>query len=142
MNRDKSDKKSRGCNFWICPIFCESGNKEKGLDPQGRFYISWLFFVSISFLYNCYVIPLRISFPFQTPENTPTWLIMDYIADFIYLLDVLFIKHRIIYLYNGFWQTNRKDTRRNYIKKLQFKVSCVYIENPFTNLLIKSKFFS
>lgn len=47
---------------------------------------------------------------------------MDYCCDFIYLLDVVFVKHRTIYLENGFWQTNSQDTRKNYMKKLQFKM--------------------
>lgn len=93
----------------------------------GRFYISWLFIVSLTFLYNAWVIPLRSSFKFQTIENTPIWLTIDYICDIIYLLDVIFVKHRLIYLYSGFWQTKRKDTRLNYMKKLQFKVRIVFL---------------
>jgi cyclic nucleotide gated channel beta 1 len=92
------------------------------LDPQGRFYISWLFIVSLSFLYNCWVIPLRSSFPFQTPANTGTWIVVDLCADFVYLLDILFVKHRLMYLYEGFWVRDKNMTRQNYMKKWQFKM--------------------
>lgn len=108
---------------WMCPTFCGGGRTEDVLDPQGRFYISWLFVVTMSFVYNAYVIPFRVSFPFQTPENTPTWLAMDYCCDVIYLLDIVFVKHRLMYLYDGFWVKDKAMTRQNYIRKLQFKVS-------------------
>ncbi|XP_018787726.1 PREDICTED: cyclic nucleotide-gated cation channel beta-3 [Bactrocera latifrons] len=109
-------------NVWICSSLCGSNNEEKTLDPQGKIYISWLCVVSISFLYNAWVIPLRSTFPFQTPENTNTWLICDFCADIIYLLDVIFFKHRIMYLFEGFWVKNKNLTRKNYMRKLQFKL--------------------
>uniref|UniRef100_A0A0A1WW40 Cyclic nucleotide-gated cation channel beta-3 n=1 Tax=Zeugodacus cucurbitae TaxID=28588 RepID=A0A0A1WW40_ZEUCU len=109
-------------NVWICSSLCGSNNEEKTLDPQGKIYISWLCVVSISFLYNAWVIPLRSTFPFQTPENTNSWLICDFCADIIYLLDVIFFKHRIMYLFEGFWVKNKNLTRKNYMRKLQFKL--------------------
>lgn len=110
---------------WMCPTFCGGCRSTDVLDPQGRFYISWLFLVTMSFVYNAYVIPFRASFPFQTPENTPVWLAMDYCCDLIYLLDIVFVKHRLIYLYDGFWVKDKAMTRQNYIRKLQFKVMSV-----------------
>lgn len=103
-----------------CSIFCCCSGPV--LDPQGRFYISWLFIVTLSFLYNAFVIPLRTSFPFQTPDNQQTWFIMDCVADVIYVIDLLFIKHRTMYLYEGFWIRDRQLTRKNYMRKLQFKM--------------------
>lgn len=102
-----------------CSIFCCCSGSV--LDPQGRFYISWLFIVTLSFLYNAFVIPLRISFPFQTPENYKIWFMMDCICDIVYLIDLLFIKHRTMYLFEGFWIRDRHLTRKNYMRKLQFK---------------------
>lgn len=103
-----------------CSIFCCCTGPV--LDPQGRFYISWLFIVTLSFLYNAFVIPLRTSFPFQTPENQKLWFAMDIAADFIYVIDLLFIKHRTMYLYEGFWIRDSQLTRKNYMRKLQFKM--------------------
>jgi len=109
-------------NVWLCSSLCGANNNERTLDPQGKIYISWLCVVSLSFLYNAWVIPLRASFPFQTKENTNIWLACDFCADIIYLLDVVFFKHRIMYLFEGFWVKNKNLTRKNYMRKLQFKV--------------------
>lgn len=118
---------------WMCPTFCGGGRKSDVLDPQGRFYISWLFLVTMSFVYNAFCIPFRASFPFQTKENTPIWLAMDYVCDVIYLLDIIFVKHRLIYLYDGFWVKDKSMTRQNYIRKLQFKVSSLSSEDSMLN---------
>lgn len=118
-----SVEKDNGTLDWMCPTICGGGQSKDVLDPQGRFYISWLFLVNMSFVYNAFVIPFRVSFPFQTPENTPVWMACDYCCDLIYLLDILFVKHRLIYLYDGFWVKDKNMTRQNYIRKLQFKVS-------------------
>ena len=88
-------------------------------------YISWLFVVLVCYMYNCWVIPLRNTFPSQTPENTPIWLAFDYATDIIYLLDVAFVKPRLKYLEEGFWIGDLSLTRRNYIQKWQFKVSAL-----------------
>ncbi|KAH8355178.1 hypothetical protein KR093_007647, partial [Drosophila rubida] len=109
-------------NVWLCSSLCGANNDERTLDPQGKIYISWLCVVSLSFLYNAWVIPLRASFPFQTKENTNVWLACDFCADIIYLLDVAFFKHRVMYLFEGFWVKNKNLTRTNYMRKLQFKL--------------------
>lgn len=106
-----------------CSIFCCCSGPV--LDPQGRFYISWLFIVTLSFLYNAFVIPLRTSFPFQTPENYRVWFMMDTASDVIYIIDLLFIKHRTMYLFDGFWIRDRHLTRKNYMRKLQFKMDVI-----------------
>ncbi|XP_017079219.1 cyclic nucleotide-gated cation channel beta-1 [Drosophila eugracilis] len=109
-------------NVWLCSSLCGANNDERTLDPQGKIYISWLCVVSLSFLYNAWVIPLRSSFPFQTKENTNIWLACDFCADIVYLLDVVFFKHRVMYLFEGFWVKNKNLTRKNYMRKLQFKL--------------------
>ncbi|CAD7088316.1 unnamed protein product [Hermetia illucens] len=110
---------------FVCPTFCGGGRNDDVLDPQGKVYIYWLCVVSLSFLYNAWVIPLRSSFPFQTEENQDIWLALDTCADLIYLFDVLFFKHRVMYLFEGFWVKDRKLTRKNYMRKLQFKLDII-----------------
>lgn len=82
---------------FTCKLLC-SGI----IDPQGSLYISWLCIVSMTFLYNAWVIPLRSTFPFQTPENTSVWLTLDFCADVIYLLDIIFVKHRVSIKFTAF----------------------------------------
>lgn len=91
-------------------------------DFAGLFYILWLCLVTIAYLYNCWVIPLRVTFPYQTEDNTRMWRIMDYSMDFLYFVDIIAIKPRVMYLEDGFWVRSPKLTRKNYLQKLQFKV--------------------
>lgn len=132
-------KEGDNCTHWMCPTFCGGGKPEDVLDPQARFYISWLFVVTLCFLYNAYVIPLRFSFPFQTVSNTRTWLAFDFTCDIIYLLDIIFVKHRLMYLYDGFWVKDKAMTRQNYIRKLQFKVKQRVLEEFLWNHIINNK---
>lgn len=106
------------------------------LDPQGHFYISWLFVVTISFLYNAWMIPLRTAFMIQTDGNRYIWISLDIIVDLIYLIDLLFIRHRVIYLHDGFWMREPQLTRINYMNKLQFKLDVIVLI-PLEILYIK-----
>lgn len=54
------------------------------------------------------------------------WMILDYSMDFLYLLDVIFIKPRVMYLEDGFWVRDPKLTSKNYFQKVQFKVSTLW----------------
>lgn len=96
------------------------------IDSQGSMYISWLCVVSMSLVYNAWVIPLRSTFPYQTPENADIWLAFDICADVIYVLDILLFKHRIMYLDEGFWVQDLKLTRKNYMRKLTFAVRYIW----------------
>lgn len=89
---------------------------------SGYWYISWLCLVTLSYLYNCWVIPLRVTFPYQTSTNLITWFVFDYVMDAIYILDLMLIKPRLIYLDDGFWIRDSKLTRIQYRLKLQYKV--------------------
>lgn len=88
----------------------------------GFCYVAWLSLVTMCYLYNCWVIPLRITFPYQTPKNLWKWMLFDYCTDAINLLDTFVIKPRIMYLKDGFWVRDLKLIEINYLKKLQSKV--------------------
>lgn len=90
---------------------------------SGRLYISWLLVVSLVFVYNAWVIPLRTAFnDYQTEENLAYWLAFDYFGDFVYFLDIVLFKSRIMYLDNGFWISTPRLMRRFYMKTRKFKV--------------------
>jgi hypothetical protein len=64
-------------------------------------YILWLFFVVMAWNWNCWLIPVRWAFPYQTPDNIHLWLLMDYLCDFIYLLDIAVFQMRLQFVRGG-----------------------------------------
>lgn len=92
------------------------------IDPNGKVYIIWMSIAALSVMYNAWVIPLRSTFPYQNRDNRWIWMTFDYIADFIYAVDMICIQPRIKYLNEGFWVTDKTLLRHNYIKKRAFKV--------------------
>ncbi|KAL4712958.1 hypothetical protein ACJJTC_012028 [Scirpophaga incertulas] len=113
-------KKCRG--YFRLPTFCDPFVP---IDPQGRAYISWLFLVTFCYSYNAWCIALRATFPYQTSENISMWMTADYFCDLIYLLDVALVKPRLMFLHEGFWVDDPKETRKNYRKKLQYKFDVI-----------------
>nr|XP_018898857.1 PREDICTED: cyclic nucleotide-gated cation channel beta-1 isoform X3 [Bemisia tabaci] len=92
------------------------------IEPQSYWYIGWLCLVTVGYLYNSWVIPLRNTFPYQTGDNLLTWIGIDYIMDALYFVDVVFVKPRMMYLEDGFWVRDPQLTRKNYFRKSQFKM--------------------
>lgn len=105
----------------------------KVIDPQGNIYVLWMSIAATFVLYNTWVIPLRGSFPYQTLENRATWMFFDYLADLIYIIDIVLIQPRIMFLEDGFWMTDFQFTRHNYMRKSRFKVFTIFCN-------MKSKF--
>lgn len=52
-------------------------------------------------------------------------MIFDYIADVIYLIDMVLVQPRVKYLCDGFWVIEMKMLRKSYIKSKRFKVISV-----------------
>ena len=75
------------------------------------------------FLWNAWVIPYRSVFPnSKSPNSIPLWgwLLLDYLGDLIYLLDVMVYKHRLLYMENGFWVKDKRQLTKHYIKEGTF----------------------
>lgn len=64
-------------------------------------YILWLFFVVLAWNWNCWLIPVRWAFPYQRPDNIHFWLVMDYLCDLIYLLDITVFQMRLQFVKGG-----------------------------------------
>jgi hypothetical protein len=62
---------------------------------------AWLCLVAICFLYNAFAIPMRASFPYQNSSNIHIWLCVDYLCDFVYLLDMIIVQSRLRFVKNG-----------------------------------------
>ncbi|VVC99107.1 unnamed protein product [Leptidea sinapis] len=85
------------------------------IDPQ----------VTFCYGYNAWCVVLRATFPYQTPENLPLWMTLDYFCDLVYLFDVAFVKPRLMFLNEGFWVTDQVETRKNYKKTKQYKFDVI-----------------
>ncbi|XP_066504821.1 cyclic nucleotide-gated channel beta-1-like [Hoplias malabaricus] len=93
------------------------------IDPfTNRMYVLWLFFVTLAWNWNLWMIPVRWALPFQTPENIHLWLITDYLCDAIYIMDILLFQPRMQFIRGGDIVTDKKEMRDNYIKALRFKL--------------------
>ncbi|KAM4720898.1 uncharacterized protein WCC33_007325 isoform 3-T3 [Rhinophrynus dorsalis] len=96
------------------------------IDPlTNLMYVLWLFFVVMAWNWNCWLIPVRWAFPYQTPSNIHYWLLMDYLCDLIYLLDIVVFQVRLQFVRGGDIITNKKDMRQNYIKSERFKMDVI-----------------
>ncbi|XP_073799098.1 cyclic nucleotide-gated channel beta-1-like isoform X2 [Danio rerio] len=93
------------------------------IDPfTNLFYVLWLFCVSLAFNWNAWMIPVRSTFPYQTPENIHVWLLIDYLCDSVYILDVLAFQPRLQFVQYGDIVSDKKLMRANYIKTARFKL--------------------
>lgn len=107
----------------ISDLFFKIRQRELGVfEPQAPFYICWLGVVSLAFVYNAVIIPLRAVFPYEEDHNRFWFFFADYFADAIYIVDIIWFKMRVKYVSNGQWIDDPKLTRRNYMSKNRFRV--------------------
>ncbi|KFO12826.1 Cyclic nucleotide-gated cation channel beta-1, partial [Balearica regulorum gibbericeps] len=96
------------------------------IDPlTNLMYVLWLFFVVTAWNWNCWLIPVRWAFPYQTPANIHCWLLMDYLCDLIYLLDILIFQTRLQFVRGGDIITDKKAMKENYLRSQRFKMDVV-----------------
>uniref|UniRef100_A0AAY4DXC2 Cyclic nucleotide-binding domain-containing protein n=1 Tax=Denticeps clupeoides TaxID=299321 RepID=A0AAY4DXC2_9TELE len=106
-------------------------------------YVLWLFFVSLAWNWNIWLIPVRWAFPYQTPGNIYMWLLTDYLCDLVYILDILVFQPRLQFVRGGDIVCDKKAMRENYMKKLRFKLDVLsliplelfYLKTGFNALL-------
>ncbi|KAF7485265.1 hypothetical protein GHT09_003162 [Marmota monax] len=93
------------CDMLCCKFRRRPWKKCKfpqSIDPlTNLMYILWLFFVVLAWNWNCWLIPVRWAFPYQTPGNVHLWLLMDYLCDLIYLLDIVVFQIRLQFVRGG-----------------------------------------
>uniref|UniRef100_A0A8C9S8L8 Cyclic nucleotide gated channel subunit beta 1b n=1 Tax=Scleropages formosus TaxID=113540 RepID=A0A8C9S8L8_SCLFO len=72
------------------------------IDPfTNLVYVLWLFFVTMAWNWNVWLIPVRWAFPYQRPDNIHLWLMADYLCDTIYILDILVFQPRLQFVRGG-----------------------------------------
>ncbi|KAG3273929.1 cyclic nucleotide gated channel beta 3, transcript variant X2 [Ictidomys tridecemlineatus] len=87
-----------------------------------RLYLLWLLLVTIAYNWNCWFIPLRLFFPYQTPDNTLYWLIVDIICDIIYVSDMLFIQPRIQFVKGGDIIVEPNELKKHYKSSIKYQL--------------------
>ncbi|KAM5207077.1 cyclic nucleotide-gated channel beta-1 isoform 5-T9 [Hipposideros larvatus] len=114
------------CDMLCCKFKSRPWKKHQfpqSIDPlTNLMYILWLFFVVMAWSWNCWLIPVRWAFPYQTPHNIHLWLLMDYLCDLIYFLDITVFQMRLQFVKGGDIITDKKEMRNNYLKSPRFKM--------------------
>lgn len=65
------------------------------MDPfTDRRYIAWLSVVTLAFNYNTWFISARLCFPYHSQSAIPLWLVLDLLADLVYLTDSVVFQPR------------------------------------------------
>uniref|UniRef100_A0A8C6PWY6 Cyclic nucleotide gated channel subunit beta 1b n=1 Tax=Nothobranchius furzeri TaxID=105023 RepID=A0A8C6PWY6_NOTFU len=92
------------------------------IDPfTNLMYVLWMFLVSLAWNWNVWFIPVRWAFPYQTPDNLYYWLLIDYLCDLIYILDISVFQPRLQFVQGGDIVCDKKLMRNNYMKTNRFK---------------------
>ncbi|XP_058524396.1 cyclic nucleotide-gated cation channel beta-3 [Ochotona princeps] len=87
-----------------------------------RLYLLWLLLVTLAYNWNCWLIPLRLFFPYQTPDNIGYWLITDILCDLIYLCDMTLIQPRLQFVKGGEIIVDSNELKRHYRSSTKFQL--------------------
>ncbi|XP_054270579.1 cyclic nucleotide-gated channel rod photoreceptor subunit alpha-like isoform X3 [Macrosteles quadrilineatus] len=93
-------------------------------DPAGRLCYYWSMVVSLAFLYNFWVIIYRFAFQEINRDSILVWFCLDYLADLLYLVDIMF-HFRTGYLEDGVLQTDSTKLRHHYMNSTTFYIDCL-----------------
>ncbi|XP_009702454.1 PREDICTED: cyclic nucleotide-gated cation channel beta-3, partial [Cariama cristata] len=92
-----------------------------------RRYVAWLMLVTIAYNWNCWFIPLRFVFPYQTPSNTIYWFIIDILCDICYLCDLLIFQPRVQFLKGGDIIVNKVEMKKFYHSSMKFRLDVISV---------------
>ncbi|XP_004370847.1 cyclic nucleotide-gated cation channel beta-3 [Trichechus manatus latirostris] len=92
-----------------------------------RFYLLWLLLVTIAYNWNCWLIPLRLVFPYQTPDNTHYWFIIDIVCDIIYFCDMLLVQPRLQFIRGGEIIVDLNELKRYYRSSTKFQLDLISV---------------
>lgn len=68
-------------------LFC-SWFLEYTMDTSSAIYYRWLGIISLTVIYNSIVLPMRAAFTQFHELSPPTWMVIDYCIDAIYIVDI------------------------------------------------------
>eukprot|EP00062_Callorhinchus_milii_P006892 gi/632947918/ref/XP_007889309.1/ PREDICTED: cyclic nucleotide-gated cation channel alpha-3 isoform X3 [Callorhinchus milii] len=94
------------------------------IDPAGNLYYRWLSIIFVPVMYNWCMLVCRACFDELQVDHLTLWLVLDYTADVIYLIDVL-VRFRTGFLEQGLLVKDSKKLRANYTKTPQFRMDAI-----------------
>ncbi|KAB5546775.1 hypothetical protein PHYPO_G00075810 [Pangasianodon hypophthalmus] len=94
------------------------------IDPAGNMYYNWLFVITCPVMYNWVLIIARACFEELQHDYLIYWFITDFLADLVYLADMVF-RTRTGYLEQGLLVKDEKKLRARYIESIQFKLDLI-----------------
>ncbi|XP_006983349.4 LOW QUALITY PROTEIN: cyclic nucleotide-gated channel beta-3 [Peromyscus maniculatus bairdii] len=142
--QDKNSKlKEHHQGKWSCKLQRSPENEHfkrmrlpRSIDSYtDRIYLLWLLLVTIAYHWNCWLLPVRLAFPYQTPENRHYWIITDIICDIIYLGDMLLIQPRLQFVRGGEIIVDSNELKRHYRSSTRFQMDVISLL-PFEVLYI------
>ncbi|XP_039209577.1 cyclic nucleotide-gated cation channel beta-1 isoform X3 [Crotalus tigris] len=116
------------CRFKYHPFLCHMKKVQfpRSIDPSSNLmYVLWLLLVVLAWNWNCWLIPVRWAFPYQSSENVYYWMAVDYLCDLIYLLDIAVFQVRLQFVHQGDIITDKRAMRKNYLKSRRFKMDAL-----------------
>ncbi|XP_056341214.1 cyclic nucleotide-gated cation channel beta-3 [Oenanthe melanoleuca] len=126
------------CKFKKPPLkkYMESMKLPDTIDSYtDRRYVAWLMLVTIAYNWNCWFIPLRFVFPYQTPSNTIYWFVIDVMCDLCYLCDLIVFQPRVRFIRGGDIISDRVETKKFYHSSMKFRLDVLSVF-PFDILYI------
>ncbi|XP_055459177.1 LOW QUALITY PROTEIN: cyclic nucleotide-gated cation channel beta-3 [Psammomys obesus] len=140
---DNSKLKEPHHDTWSCQLqrapakeYLRRVRLPRSIDAHSdRVYLLWLLLVTIAYNWNCWLLPVRLVFPYQTPDNKHYWIIADIICDIIYLGDILLIQPRLQFIQRGEIIVDSNELKRHYRTSTKFQMDVASLM-PFEVLCI------
>ena len=88
-------------------------------EPYSNFMYFWLYIVIMAIHYNCWIIILRLGFPQAQRNYKIVWFVLDYMSDFIYLMDIV-VSMRTSFLEDGIYVDDLQRIALAYVKSYAF----------------------
>ncbi|KAM9575390.1 cyclic nucleotide-gated channel beta-3 [Guaruba guarouba] len=90
-------------------------------------YVAWLMLVTVAYNWNCWFIPLRFVFPYQTPSNTIYWFTIDILCDICYLCDLLIFQPRVQFIRGGDIISDKVEMKKFYHSSIKFRLDVISV---------------
>ncbi|KAM9211999.1 cyclic nucleotide-gated channel alpha-3 isoform 2-T2 [Dugong dugon] len=91
------------------------------VDPSSNLYYHWLTIIALPVFYNWCMLVCRACFDELQSEHLMMWLVLDYLADVLYGLDVL-VRARTGFLEQGLMVKDAERLWKHYMKTIHFKL--------------------